>query len=117
MLEFLAIKTLVMASVNFSIVDVSKPLLLSSDASFSAYGGQSVSGGCLVQDKIIIIIGLAQQYTDTPKYYSPDGPVINKTDDDSKQLVTVGCFSRGFSKGFLIRAIVYKYGYQFRYID
>ena len=100
-----------MASVNFSIVDVSKPLLLSSDASFSAYGGQSVSGS-VWSIVIINIIGLAQQYTDTPKYYSPDGPVTNETSDKSKQLVTVGCFSRGFSKGFLIRAIVYKYEHQ-----
>ena len=89
-MEFLAIKTLVCCSVQFSLVDVTKPLILSSDASFSAYGG------------------LAQQYTETPYSYSPQGPVLTDTDHSGYKLVTVGAFSRGFSRQFLVRAIVYK---------
>ena len=52
--------------------------------------------------------GLAQQYTKTLKSYGPEGPIMNDTDDSNVKLVTVGAFSRGFSKQFLIRAIVYK---------
>ena len=88
--EFLAIQTLITCNVQFMLPDLSKPIILSSDASFGAYGG------------------MCFQYVEKPTVYTPEGPTLCETDNPDHVLSTIGCYSRSFGKTFLTKAIVYK---------
>ena len=104
-MEFLAIKTLVNASINFSLIQLDKPLLLSSDASYR------LSTDTLFYKQKITLTrsaygGLSQQWTDTPQIWSRKGPTLTDTTNPEMSLVTTGAFSRSFSRPFLVRAIV-----------
>ena len=88
--EFLAIQTLITCNVQFMLPDLSKPIILSSDASFGAYGG------------------MCFQYVERPTVFTPEGPTLCETDSPDHVLSTIGCYSRSFGKTFLTKAIVYK---------